>query len=58
MMLFVAEPLVMHRWFEQRAMSDPEATFALIERMHRILLAVSLITILGAVAGSHGWSLS
>jgi len=57
-MLFVAEPLVLHRWFQKRAMSDPEGTFALIERMHRVLLAVSLITVLGAVAGSHGWSLS
>ena len=57
-MLFVAEPLVLHRWFQKRAMSDPEGTFALIERMHRVLLAVSLITVLGAVAGSQGWSLS
>ena len=57
-MLFVAEPLILHRWFHERAMSDPEGTFALIERMHRVLLAVSLITVLGAVAGSHGWSLS
>ena len=57
-MLFVAEPLVLHRWFQKRAMSDPEGTIALIERMHRVLLAVSLITVLGAVAGSHGWSLS
>ena len=57
-MLFVAEPLVLHRWFQKRAISDPEGTFALIERMHRVLLAMSLITVLGAVAGSHGWSLS
>jgi uncharacterized membrane protein len=53
-MLFLAEPLVLHRWFEERAKSDPEATFTLIERMHRFLLLVSLITIFGAVAGSHG----
>jgi uncharacterized membrane protein len=58
MMLFVAEPLVLHRWFHRRAMSDHEGTFAFIERMHRVLLAASLITVLGAVAGSHGWSLS
>ena len=57
-MLFIAEPLVLHHWFQKRAMSDPEATFALIERMHRVLLAVSLITVLGDVAGSHGCSLS
>src|SRR3974390_2615290 len=34
-MLFVAEPLVLHRWFHERAISDPEGTFALIERLHR-----------------------
>jgi len=53
-MLFVAEPLVLHRWFQERAISDPEGTFALIERLHRVLFGVSLITIFGAVAGSHG----
>jgi hypothetical protein len=53
-MLFVAEPLVLHRWFHERAISDPEGTFALIERLHRVVFGVSLITIFGAVAGSHG----
>ncbi len=33
---------------------EPESTFLLIERLHRILLAVSTLTVLGAVAGSHG----
>ena len=55
LMLFVLEPLVLHRWFRQRAERDPDGTFRLIQRMHRILLAVSLITAAGAVAGSHGW---
>lgn len=52
--LFVAEPLFLHRWFLQAAARDPEGTFRRIERMHRMLLTVSLITVLGAVAGSHG----
>jgi hypothetical protein len=56
-MLFVAEPMVLHRWFHERARADPEGTFALIERPHRILLTLSLVTVLGAVAGSHGLSL-
>jgi uncharacterized membrane protein len=56
-MLFVAEPMVLHRWFHERARADPEGTFALIERLHRILLTLSLVTVLGAVAGSHGLSL-
>jgi uncharacterized membrane protein len=53
-MLFVAEPLFLHRWFLDRASRKPEQTFALIQRLHWILLTVSLITVLGAVVGSHG----
>jgi hypothetical protein len=54
MMLFVAEPLVLHRWLHVRAKADPEATFRLVEQLHLFLLAISLMTILGAMAGSHG----
>lgn len=54
LMLFIAEPLILHRLFHERAKADPEATFVLIERMHRVLLIAGLITIFGAVAGSHG----
>ena len=53
-MLFVAEPLFLHRWFINKATEEPERTFLLIERLHRVLLAISLLTVLGAVAGSHG----
>ncbi len=53
-MLFVAEPLFLHRWFRARATDRPEQTFALIQRLHWVLLAASLIVVLGAVAGSHG----
>ena len=53
-MLFIAEPLFLHRWFFARALREPEATFRLIERLHWVLLAISTVTILGAVAGSHG----
>lgn len=54
-MLFVAEPLFLHRWFLARAQRDPEGTFRRIERMHWLLLSISLATVLGAVAGAHGW---
>lgn len=54
LVLFVAEPLFLHRWFLQAAERDPEGTFRRIERMHSVLLTVSLITVLGAVVGSHG----
>ena len=54
LMLFVAEPLFLHRWLRARANSRPESTFRLVERLHWILLVLSLITLIGAVLGSHG----
>ena len=54
LMLFVLEPLVLHRWFLERARSDPTGTFRRIRRLHGFLLTASLITVAGAVAGSHG----
>src|SRR6185312_17220845 len=55
--LFVAEPLVLHRWFHTRATAAPDAAFALLHRAHWLLLGLSVITLLGAVAGSQGMSL-
>jgi uncharacterized membrane protein len=55
-MLFVAEPLFLHRWFLRAAEQRPEATFRLIELLHQALLTLSLIAVLGAVAGSHGFT--
>lgn len=56
LMLFVAEPLFLERWLQKRARLAPESTFALIERLHWLLLTLSLITVFGAVAGTHGLS--
>ena len=56
-LLFLAEPLFLHRWLQARARAAPEATFALIERLHQLLLALAAVTLLGAVAGSHGFLL-
>ena len=53
-MLFLAEPLFLHRWFLTRATSKPMATFRLIHLLHWILLTISLVTVLGATMGSHG----
>lgn len=53
-MLFVAEPLFLHRWFLRRAAAKPDSTFRLLERLHWVLLSISLMTAFGAVAGSHG----
>ena len=54
LVLFVLEPLVLHRWFHARATRDPEATFALVLRLHRVLLALSALAVAGAVQGAHG----
>lgn len=52
-MLFIAEPLFLHRWFQVRASAKPEETFRLIQRLHWTLLILSLVTVLGAVNGAH-----
>jgi uncharacterized membrane protein len=57
LILFVLEPLWLHRWFRERAQRDPGGTLAIIARLHWLLLAASLVTVAGAAAGSHGWSI-
>ena len=51
-MLFVIEPLIIHP--RMAASSDPAGDFARMETMHRILLAAAVVTLIGAVGGSHG----
>ena len=52
LMLFVIEPLHLHRRLANT--QSPEADFARMIRLHQLLLVVSVITIFGAVGGSHG----
>lgn len=54
LVLFVAEPLFLDRWFRARMQTDPQATLRKLVRLHWLLLTLSLVTVLGAVAGSHG----
>lgn len=54
--LFILEPLFLHRFFHALAQKDGEKAFSWLLRMHQILLALSLLAIFGAVAGSHGLS--
>ncbi|HEX9600975.1 MAG TPA: hypothetical protein VF985_05765, partial [Mariniflexile sp.] len=55
LILYVLEPLVLHKVFKKYVIKNPEETFGIIHRVHWVLLLLSLITIAGAVAGSHGW---
>ncbi|MEZ5587340.1 MAG: hypothetical protein R3E46_09750 [Sedimenticolaceae bacterium] len=55
LMLFVLEPLVLRRLFLHQAATNPQRVFAVMQFMHWVLLMLSLLTVAGAVAGSHGW---
>jgi uncharacterized membrane protein len=55
--LFVLEPLFLHRRFKKLATENSDKAFSLLHRMHKILLALSLITVFVTVAGVHGLAL-
>jgi uncharacterized membrane protein len=57
LILFVAEPVVLQRHFHGWATVRPAIAFTWLNRAHWLLLVLSALTILGAVAGSQGWSL-
>jgi uncharacterized membrane protein len=54
--LFIGEPFILHRFFPQWVREQPDAAFATLHRVHWVLLALSVVTIFGAVAGVHGWT--
>ena len=54
LMLFVFEPLVLHRLEQAATGAAASGRFDRMERFHRVALALSLIVILGAVGGAHG----
>jgi uncharacterized membrane protein len=53
-MLFVVEPLFLHTWFDARAQRDPDGAFRMALRGHRVLSLLAIVTVLGAVGGTHG----
>lgn len=54
LMLFVLEPIVLHRKLHERARHDPAGTMRLLQRMHWLLLALGLVATVGGVIGAHG----
>ena len=54
LMLFVAEPLFFHRWLLARAETRPEIDLRADRAAALDLVGLSLITLFGAVLGSHG----
>ena len=58
LLLYVLEPLVLHRRVKNQVQHTPIKILAMIQRTHWVLLSLSLITVIGATAGSHSWMLS
>jgi len=56
LVLFVLEPLFLHQLFRKMATKNSDKTFARLHLMHIVLLTLSVAAVLGAVAGSHGFS--
>lgn len=52
--LFVAEPLLLHDWFHREAHRAPERVMRRAQHAHQVLLTLALVTIGGAVLGAHG----
>jgi uncharacterized membrane protein len=53
-MIYVIEPLVVHRKFRELALHQPHHAFAMAQRFHMAVLAISVIAIGAAVLGAHG----
>src|SRR5262249_34583578 len=53
-LLFVLEPLVVHRVIDRRASAAPGATLTLMLRFHAVMLALALLAIFTAIGGAHG----
>ena len=57
LILFIGEPLILHRRMQRRALSAPDSTLAALHWLHWVLLGLSVVTVLAAVAGNSGMSL-
>jgi len=53
--LFVLEPLFLHKWFHKQATENSEKSFLVLQIMHIVLLIVSLLAIFGGIGGVHGF---
>jgi uncharacterized membrane protein len=56
LVLFVLEPLFLHKFFHQLAEQDSDGAFKKLHIMHIVLLSISLVAIAAAMAGAHGLS--
>lgn len=56
LVLFVLEPLFLHKWFHTQATHNNEKAFLILQLMHVVLFSLSLFAIIGGIAGSHGFT--
>ena len=54
LVLFVFEPLFLHKWFHQKAQQNNQKAFFFLQLMHTILLSLSLLAVFCGVSGTHG----
>ena len=54
LMVFVLEPLIVHRLFRDYVLRDKERAFALAIRLHALALAIATVAITAGVLGAHG----
>lgn len=54
LMVFVLEPLLVHRLFHDYALRNKERAFALAIRLHAVALAISVVAIVAGVLGAQG----
>lgn len=51
--LFVVEPFFVYRWLDRKAVAAPAQTLLLLQRLHWAALILSIVTVLGALTGTH-----
>jgi uncharacterized membrane protein len=54
LMIYLLEPLLMHRLFRAYALQHKDRAFALAIRLHSVALLVSVLAIAAGVLGAHG----
>jgi len=54
LVLFVLEPLFLHKWFHQQAEKNNQRAFYYLQLMHTLLLVLSLVAVFAGVLGAHG----
>ncbi len=53
--LFVAEPMFLHRIFAKHVRTNPAKTFVFVQVLRSLMLIVSLAAVGGTVAGNRDW---